>query len=443
MLPVGSLLPSLLRLAWPVALARLGIMAMSVVDVMVVGQFAPAELPYQALGWAPIGVLTVTGIGLLTGVQVLGARALGAGTPHEAGGAWRRGLWVSLVAGACVVALLWALGPGLYTSVGISTELAVPAARVSRILALSVPLHFLYVATAFFLESIRRPVASTVVIWGANLLNLALNLWLVPHFGAEGSAWCTVAARGFLAVGSLGWVWASSETASFGVRLRARGPSYGALLRVGLAAAVSHAVEGAAFSGMTMLAGRQGPSAVAAYQILLNLLAIVFMVSLGMSSATAVLASEAHGRRAFGEASRASLAGLRLNTGLMLVIGLGVVVFARNIGRAYTANPELSAVVSGLFWLNALIMPVDGGQAVAASALRARGDNWFPTASHLVAYAVVMPSLAVWLTELRHHGVAGLLLAVLGSSVLSCAVLCLRLFWFAGARAPSAEEGAS
>ena len=70
----------LLRLAWPVALARLGIMGMGAVDVMVVGQFRPAELPYQALAWAPTGVFMVTGIGLLTGVQVLASRAIGAGS---------------------------------------------------------------------------------------------------------------------------------------------------------------------------------------------------------------------------------------------------------------------------------------------------------------------------------------------------------------------------
>ena len=48
-----ALLERLLRLAWPVTLARLGIMGMGVVDAIVVGQLAPSELPHQALGWAP------------------------------------------------------------------------------------------------------------------------------------------------------------------------------------------------------------------------------------------------------------------------------------------------------------------------------------------------------------------------------------------------------
>jgi multidrug resistance protein, MATE family len=65
----------------------------------------------------------------------------------------------------------------------------------------------------------------------------------------------------------------------------------------------------------------------------------------------------------------------------------------------------------------------DGGQVVAAAGLRARGDNWFPTASHLLAYAIAMPVLAYWLSEVQGRGVNGLMLAVLGASVLSYAVL--------------------
>ena len=413
---------------------------MGVVDVMVVGQIVPHELPHQALGWAPIGVLLVTGIGLLTGVQVLAARAVGAGAPAEAGSAWRRGLVISALAGAAAVALVWLLGERQYTAFGIAPALAVPAARVARILAFSVPLHFLYVTTAFFLESIQRPMASTLVMWGANAMNLLLNLMLVPSFGAEGSAWATVGARACLAVGLIVWVVRLRDQEALGFRQHSARPSYRSLLGVGAAAAISHAAEAGAFSGLTMLAGRIGADAVATYQVLLNLLAIVFMVSLGMSSATAVLTSEAVGRKAPLDATRASLAGLLLNTALMLAAGILAWIFAPFIGRAYTANLTLAAGISGLMWLVALIFAPDGGQVVASSALRARGDNWFPTASHLLAYALVMPLVAYVFAELRGHGVLGLLLAILAASWLSCAVLCLRL-WMLRHAVQSAAQG--
>jgi MATE family multidrug resistance protein len=411
-----------------VVLARLGIMGMGVVDVMVVGQFAPTQLPYQALGWAPISVLTVSGIGLLTGVQVLAARALGASKPVEAGGAWQRGVVVSLLAGSCAVALIWLLDARFFTAFGIAPELAVPAMRVTRILAFSLPLQLLYVSCAQFLEAIQRPLAATVTMWSANALNLLLNLLLVPKWGAVGSAYCTVGARAFLGLALLTWILSLRDHERFGLRTRSPEPTYGALLGVGAAAMVSHAAEAGAFSGMTILAGRLGGDAVATYQILLNLLSIVFMVSLGFSSATAVLTAEAMGREAPRDATRASVTGLVLNTFFTLLIALFVFSFSRFIGRAYTANLSLAAVVSGLLWLAAMIIPLDGAQVVVASALRARGENWFPTSSHLFAYAVVMPALAFWLAETRDQGVTGLMLAIFASTLLSCAVLCLRLW---------------
>src|SRR5262245_2748268 len=81
----GGLILPLLRIAGPVALARFGIMSMGVADTIIVGQLAAKELPYLALGWAPTGVLIVAGIGLLVGVQVLAARAIGEGNPAHAG----------------------------------------------------------------------------------------------------------------------------------------------------------------------------------------------------------------------------------------------------------------------------------------------------------------------------------------------------------------------
>jgi MATE family multidrug resistance protein len=435
---VGALFRKLLGLAWPVALARLGIMGMGVVDVMVVGQLVPEQLPYQALGWAPIGVLMVTGIGLLTGVQVLSARAIGEGAPERAGGAWRRGLVVSAVAGALAVLLVWSLGARTFTAFGIAPELAAPACQVAGVLVLSVPLHFFYVSTAFFLESIQRPLASTIVMWTANAANLGLNLALVPEFGAVGSAWSTVGARLCMALGLVAWVWLSPDAERFAVRRPAAGPSFKALLGVGFAAALSHAAESGAFSGMTLLAGRLGADAVSGYQILLNLLAIVFMVSLGVSSATAVLTSEATGRQAPRDADRASLGGLALNTLLMLAAGTLLFVFSGFIGRAYTADASLAAFIASVMWLAAIVLPPDGGQVVVASALRARGDNWFPTASHLLAYAIVMPALAFWLAEMRQLGVTGLMLAIFGASVLSCAVLCFRLYRHTRPRAAGA-----
>jgi len=141
-----------------------------------------------------------------------------------------------------------------------------------------------------------------------------------------------------------------------------------------------------------------------------------------------VLTAEAVGRRDPLDATRAGFVSLALSLLFALVAGVLVVSFAPQVGRAYTADAPLAAQVAASLWLTALVMPPDAGQVVVAGSLRARGDNWFPTASHLLAYALVMPVLGLWLAEHREQGVNGLLVAILSASLLSCAVLGVRLW---------------
>ena len=65
--------------------------------------------------------------------------------------------------------------------------------------------------------------------------------------------------------------------------------------RIGYGAAASNFFEMAAFSSMNIIAGWIGPLVVAAWAVTLNVLALVFMVPLGLSTATAVMVARAYG----------------------------------------------------------------------------------------------------------------------------------------------------
>ena len=133
-------LGELIKLAWPVVLARLGIMTMGLTDAIVVGRYSSEELAFHALGWAPTSVLLTTAVGLLMGVQVMTARLVGAGRPQEAGAVLRRGLVYSLQIGIASTLLLSLAGPWALHQIGIEGPLADGAGRALAVFAFSLPL---------------------------------------------------------------------------------------------------------------------------------------------------------------------------------------------------------------------------------------------------------------------------------------------------------------
>ena len=63
-----------------------------------------------------------------------------------------------------------------------------------------------------------------------------------------------------------------------------------------------------------------------------------------------------------------------------------------------------------------------------AQALRARGDVWLPTGTHLTSYIVVMMPLAWWLAIPQGMHIMGMVWAVVIASVVSAGLLLTR-FW--------------
>lgn len=443
--PTFEELAELIRLAWPVVLNRVGIMVMGLTDAIVVGHYSARELGYHGLGWAPHAIVVTTGVGLLLGVQVMTARAVGEGRPDHAGAALRRGLAYAVGLGIASSAALVLAGPAFLASpaVGLEPDLARGAGRALQVFALSLPFYLIAVALTFFLEALARPKAGMVAMWLANGVNLLLNLWLVPGTsglpleGAVGSAWATFGARAALCVLLAVWVLRLPEARSMGVfRRGAADPTAAAeQRRIGYGAGASNFIEVGAFAGATLVAGRLGVIEVAAWNVVLNVSAIVFMAPLGLASATAVLVGRAVGAEDAAGVRRAGVTGFAVTAAVTALIALVVWPGARLISGFYSADAALLALVAPALALCALFFIADGLQVVAAQALRARGDVWIPTGLHLLSYAVVMLPLS-WVFALPFGlGVNGIVWAVIVASLVSAGLLLGR--WVALGRGPS------
>jgi MATE family multidrug resistance protein len=427
-------LADLMTLAWPVVLSRLGIMAMGLSDALVVGRYSAVQLGYHALAWAPTSVVVTMAVGLLSGVQVMTARAMGQGRRRTVGAVLRRGLSYSLWIGVASTLILLAGGPAFLHVLGLNTELADGAAKPMVIFALSLPGYSLSVAASFWLEGLGRPKPAAAMMWLANGVNLCVDLLLVPGvfglpaLGAVGGAWATAAARTFLAAALLIYIARMPEARDLGVFDKPE-PDRAAETeqrRIGYGAGASNFFEVAAFAGMNVIAGWIGGLAVAAWAITLNVVAIVFMVPLGLSTAAAVLVGRAYGARDRAGVDRAGLVAFGVTIAFGIVVSLIIWPGAGLIARGYTSDPATLAMAVPAILLCCLFLIPDALQVVCAQTLRAQGDVWLPTITHLTSYALVMTPLAWFLAIPMKQGVNGIVWAVILASFLAAGFVLAR-----------------
>lgn len=426
----------LVRLAGPVIVARAGILVMAVVDVIFVGRYGTSDLAHLALGSAPFNTLVGTGAGLLIGTLVMTANAFGRGALAECGAVWQRGtIYAGLLGFAGFAICLF--GEPILLLLGQTPEMAVGAGRIMIILGLGLPAGLIYTATAYFLEGLKRPVPGMVVMVLANLLNallvwvLVFGVWIFPEMGAEGAAWASTLVRTFLAAAMVAYVLGVADYARYGVKRWSgwRWREWAKQRRIGYGGGASVFIESGAFMSLSLFAGWIGAVALGAHGIALNLLALIFMVALGVGSATAVRVGIAHGRHDWKDLSLAGWTGLGVNSVVMVLLGIVLWAIPDSIAGLFTTDPALVASVTPLIALSAFILIVDGGQVVMANALRGRGDALVPALMHTISYIVVMVPLSWFLALPLGHGVLGLYEGILIASVVSAALLVGRFQW--------------
>jgi MATE family multidrug resistance protein len=253
--------------------------------------------------------------------------------------------------------------------------------------------------------------------------------------GAVGAAWSTTGARTFLALAMLVYIARMPEARELGVFDRPA-PDRAAEAeqrRIGFGAGASNFFEVASFASMNVIAGWIGGLAVAAWAIVLNIAAIVFMVPLGLATGAAVLVGRAYGARDPEGVTRAAAVAF----GVTALFGLAVTLFvwpnARWLSSAYTDNAQTLAMAIPALVISAAMFLPDALQVVVAQSLRARGDVWLPSATHLTSYIVVIAPIAWWLAIPMHLGINGIAWAVVIASVLSGGLLLSR-FWILARR---------
>lgn len=425
------------RLAVPVVASRAGILTLALADTVMLGPLGAEEVGHYGLGTSAFVFLLVCGIGLLFGTMVETSHLRGEGRLSETGAVWRRALPYALIL-AGIGVLLTQFAEYYFLAVGQSPDLSHEAASVTRIQGLGLVPLLIYICTNMYLEAMGRPMPGMIAVWGANILNIPLNLWLIEGglgvAGADGAALATTLCRVGMMAGVVGYIWYLGGRQALGIRTRAE-PGWivggKTARRHGYAAGPAYAAESGAYHVMHIFAGWMVASELASFSINVNLLAMIFMISLGIASATAVRVGVAHGRKDWPDRALAGWTGV-FWVMVMLSPFAAILYFApmATMATVYRiTDPELLAVMAPATMLVGAAMVMDGAQFTLGNALRATGDAWVPTLLNFLGFVVFMIPAAYWLGIVLERDAAGLYEGILLASGVVMTILALRWAW--------------
>jgi MATE family multidrug resistance protein len=411
-----SELSALLKLAGPVVLAEIGWMSMGIVDTLMVGPLGPAAIGAAGMSNGVFTAIAIFGMGLMLGLDALVSQSYGAGRLDECLRWLQHGVCMALATTPLV--MLATFGAFLTVdSWGLHPDIQALAGPFLRVIAFgSLPL-LLYASFRRYLQGLHivRPIMFALV--SANIVN-ALGNWALiygnagfPALGVEGSAWATSFSRLYMA---------SFLYLAIRREHRRRGDAHPQvpfvfdpsrikqLFRLGAPAASQITLEVGVFALATALAAKLDPISSASHQIALNIASVVFMVPLGLASASAVRVGHAVGA---GDAQRAITAGwTALATGAAVMTIIGIVLFGwpGPLLRAFTDDARVIEIGVTLLVIASAFQLFDGTQAVATGILRGLGETRIPMVMNVIGHWVLGLPVGYALCFSYGWGVSGL-----------------------------------
>ena len=385
------------------------------VDTAIVGHLGTTQLAALAIA-ATVLTTAFTVFNFLTyGTTAHVARLHGAGREQEAALVGSQALWLSLFVGLAIVALAIPFAPVAVRAMGGEGEIADQAVLYLRLAALGAPFFMLSTAGQGYLRGIsdlRTPLKILVV---AHAVNVVLEVLFVYGFGwgLAGSAWGTVIAQAgmgaaFVAVQRRAG-WQRPEWA----RIRP-------LMRIGSHIAVRTTALLGSFLVASAVLARVSPAALGAHQIAFQLFVFLALVLDALAIAGQVMVG---GMLGAGDAAGAREASLRMIGWSVLAGGaFGFVLLALGdlIPHAFTGDDAVVAQAREIWWIFALLMPLNGAVFALDGILIGAGDTRFLMWGMLAAAAVYVPVALLaldrgWGIRGVWAGLAGLILVRLAT----------------------------
>ncbi|MBQ3638295.1 MAG: MATE family efflux transporter [Clostridia bacterium] len=382
----------LLALMVPIAVQNLITAAVSMADVLMVGQLNQTALSASSLAGQVQFILNFIFFGLTSSVTILAAQYWGKGDRRVLAKILGLGLYISLFVTTAAAVLCLTVPRAVMTFWTNEAELVEVGARYLRLVAPSYLFAGLtqpYLAVTKSCERVKFSMGLSIVTLGLNvILNAVLIFGLAgfPELGIEGAAIATSVSRG---VELLICLWDFLHQKTF-----PRSPAVVFALpktliadfgKYALPAFVNDILWGFAYNMNSVIMGHLGTDIVAANSIVTVVRELVTTVGFGMSSAAAIMLGKALGERKPEKALSDSSSLFRttllcgLVCGVILVAVTPLIPHIAKVSDTAASYMKVMMLLGAVYQIGQLVNTL-----VIAAILRCGGDTKFGMALDII-----------------------------------------------------------
>lgn len=353
-LVTGSIPGHLLSQTLPAIIGVAAIMSIGIVDAYFIGQLGAG--PLAAISFIfPVAVASTSlGVGVMVGINSVVARALGEGDFARAARRANFGIVFAALCGVIMGLALWLAIDPIFTAMNAPAALMPLIRDYMTPYACGFPLSLAIMGFNGVLRGqgeARRTSTVSIVYAGANMvLNPVLiagapgNLGGFDGFGIAGSAYATVVGWG---IGVLTAMWLLRGT-SLPLNLALLkncnliDPAK-AIIRVGLPASFSNAINPLGLSILTALVALEGDAAVAGFGAAGRLQSFVIVPLLGLSGAIGAIVGQNWGAGRFDRAREAVVYAYGFCIVWGLAVAIGMVAAGERFASLFSDDPAVIA----------------------------------------------------------------------------------------------------
>ncbi|MFC9462224.1 MULTISPECIES: MATE family efflux transporter [unclassified Streptomyces] len=360
-------------------------------DSAIVGHLGTAQLAGLAVASSLLMTAVSVFVFLAYATTAAVARRVGAGDLQSAIRQGMDGIWLALLLGAVVIAIVLPTAPALVELFGASHTAAPYAITYLRISALGIPAMLVVLAATGVLRGLQNTKTPLYVAVGGFVANGALNAGLVygADLGIAGSAWGTVIAQ--LTMAAVYLVVVVRGARRHGASLRPDAAGIRACAQAGAPLLVRTLSLRAILMIATAIAARLGDADIAAHQIIISLWSLMaFALDAIAIAGQAIIgrylgADDAQGAR---DACRRMV---QWGIAAGVVLGLLVIVSRPLFIPLFTNDQAVQSVALPALLMVALSQPICGIVFVLDGVLMGAGDGPYLAWAMLATLAVFTP----------------------------------------------------